>query len=198
MATSTPCASGFRDSAGGSFFAVGGTSASAPTFAAILALVNQYMGNTPPAGLAPVNPTLYRLPGKQPLRRSTMSRSGDNKVPCTSGTTNCPSGTTQSASPQVLATTRSQAWDQSSSALAEVAEALSPFSRFCFSLAPATIPAGTSTITTITTLTPNNGFTGTVNFSSPDADREQAARSVPRTVSGGSGTTTLTHPALRQ
>jgi len=57
----TSCAVGFRDSAGGNFSAVGGTSAAAPTFSAILALVNQFLGNTPPTGLAPVNPTLYGL-----------------------------------------------------------------------------------------------------------------------------------------
>lgn len=82
----TPCASGFRDSAGGSFFAVGGTSAAAPTFAAILALINQFVGNTPPKGLAPINPTLYEL---SPFYDITK---GDNMVPCTTGTTNCTAG----------------------------------------------------------------------------------------------------------
>jgi subtilase family serine protease len=90
----TPCASGFRDSVGGNFFAVGGTSAAAPTFSAILALVNQYVGNTPPTGLAPVNPTLYQFPGNTPAPFHDI-KSGNNKVPCSSGTTDCPSGTTQ-------------------------------------------------------------------------------------------------------
>jgi subtilase family serine protease len=82
----TPCASGFRDSAGGSFFAVGGTSASAPTFTALLALINQFVGNTPPKGLAPINPTLYQL---SPFYDVTQ---GDNMVPCTNGTTSCTAG----------------------------------------------------------------------------------------------------------
>ncbi len=56
----------FRDSAGGSFFAVGGTSAAAPTFSAILALVNQFLGSN---GMAPVNPTLYSLAASNPSPR---------------------------------------------------------------------------------------------------------------------------------
>jgi hypothetical protein len=86
----TPCASGFRDSVGGNFFAVGGTSAAAPTFSAILALVNQFLGST---GLAPVNPTLYSLAASNPSVFHDIT-TGDNKVPCTAGTTNCPTGTT--------------------------------------------------------------------------------------------------------
>src|SRR5215471_13002278 len=91
--SATSCSSGFRDGAGGSVDIVGGTSAAAPTFSAILALVNQYIGNTPPTGLAPLNPTLYQLPGNSPAPFHDIT-SGDNKVPCTSGKTNCPAGTT--------------------------------------------------------------------------------------------------------
>jgi subtilase family serine protease len=91
--SATSCSSGFRNGAGGSFDIVGGTSAAAPTFSAILALVNQYVGNTPPTGLAPINPTLYQLPGNSPAPFHDIT-SGDNKVPCTSGMTNCPAGTT--------------------------------------------------------------------------------------------------------
>lgn len=91
---STSCASGFRDSntttTGPSFTIVGGTSAAAPTFSAILALVNQYVGS---AGLAPLNPTLYALPGNSPAPFHDIT-TGDNKVPCTAPSTNCPTGTT--------------------------------------------------------------------------------------------------------
>jgi subtilase family serine protease len=92
--SATSCAVGFRESAGGNFSAVGGTSADAPTFAAILALVNQSLGNTPPAGLAPVNPRLYQLASSYPAAFNDV-KTGNNMVACTSGTTNCPSGTTQ-------------------------------------------------------------------------------------------------------
>ena len=88
------CTAGFRTGSGGNFTLVGGTSVAAPTFAGILALVNQYLGNVPPTGLAPLNPTLYQLPGNNPEPFHDVT-TGDNKVPCTSGTTNCPAGTTQ-------------------------------------------------------------------------------------------------------
>ena len=87
------CTNGFRD-ANGNLDAVGGTSAAAPTFSAVLALVNQYLGNTPPTGLAPINPTLYSLPGNLPAPFHDIT-SGNNKVPCTTGSTDCPTGTTQ-------------------------------------------------------------------------------------------------------
>jgi subtilase family serine protease len=92
--SATSCSVGFRESAGGVFSAVGGTSAAAPTFAAILALVNQSLGNAPPTGLAPVNPRLYQLASSYPAAFNDV-KTGNNMVACTSGTTNCPSGTTQ-------------------------------------------------------------------------------------------------------
>jgi subtilase family serine protease len=88
------CSSGFRTGVGGDFTIVGGTSAAAPTFTAILALVNQYLGNVPPVGLAPVNPTLYQLPGNIPAPFHDVT-TGSNIVPCTAPSTNCPTGTTQ-------------------------------------------------------------------------------------------------------
>jgi subtilase family serine protease len=94
---STSCATGFRDASTANgcpcFTGVGGTSAAAPTFAAILAIINQSQGNVPPAGLAPVNPRLYQLASNYPSSFHDVT-SGDNKVPCTSGTTDCPAGTT--------------------------------------------------------------------------------------------------------
>ena len=85
------CTSGFRTGAGGSFTIVGGTSAAAPTFSASLALVNEYMGNVPPTGLAPINPTLYELPGNNPEPFHDIT-TGNNIVPCTTGTPNCTGG----------------------------------------------------------------------------------------------------------
>ena len=83
---------GFRTGAGGTFTVVGGTSAAAPTVAAILALVNQSLGNTPPTGLAPVNPRLYQLSTSYPTDFNDVT-SGNNQVSCTSGTPNCSAGT---------------------------------------------------------------------------------------------------------
>jgi len=85
------CTSGFRTGAGGSFTVVGGTSAVAPTFTAIMALINQFVGNTPPKGLAPINPMLYSLYADNSTSGAFNDiTSGNNIVPCTSGTPNCP------------------------------------------------------------------------------------------------------------
>jgi hypothetical protein len=94
--TNGQCAAGFRSTAGGNFAVVGGTSAAAPTSSAIMALINQYLGNVPPTGLAPLNPTLYSLAVNNGTTGAFNDvQTGNNDVPCTSGTTNCPSGTTQ-------------------------------------------------------------------------------------------------------
>jgi len=85
------CTAGFRTGAGGNLTAVGGTSADAPTFAAILALINQFLG-TP--SLAPVNPTLYSVAASTPSAFHDI-KTGNNMVPCTAPSTNCPTGTTQ-------------------------------------------------------------------------------------------------------
>ncbi|HZC24287.1 MAG TPA: S53 family peptidase, partial [Candidatus Binatia bacterium] len=85
------CTNGFRDS-GSNLDVVGGTSAAAPTFTAILALINQFVGNTPPTGLAPVNPMLYKLAAGSPSSFHDVTL-GDNKVPCTTSTPNCTTGT---------------------------------------------------------------------------------------------------------
>jgi subtilase family serine protease len=85
------CTSGFRTGPGGGLTAVGGTSAGAPTFAAILALINQFLGSP---NLAPVNPTLYSVAASTPSAFHDI-KTGNNIVPCTAPSTNCPTGTTQ-------------------------------------------------------------------------------------------------------
>lgn len=82
------CTNGFRDS-NNNFSAVGGTSAGAPTFAGVLALLNQASGAN---GLGNVNPMLYSLAAGSGNVFHDIA-TGDNKVPCTSGTKNCPAGT---------------------------------------------------------------------------------------------------------
>lgn len=81
------CVNGFRD-ANNNFNAAGGTSFGAPTFAGIVAIIN---GATQSNGQGNINPTLYSLAGTSSFHDIT---SGNNKVPCTTGTPNCPSGTT--------------------------------------------------------------------------------------------------------
>ena len=84
------CSCGFRNSCTvsgnlGSFDVVGGTSASAPSFAGIVALINQKMG-TPQGN---VNPALYTLGYTNPRPFHDIVQ-GNNLVPCTIGTTGCP------------------------------------------------------------------------------------------------------------
>lgn len=70
--------------------AIGGTSAAAPNFAAMLAVVEQATGNT--AGLGNINPQLYALAASSTA--STVFHditSGNNKVNCTGGTLGCSS-----------------------------------------------------------------------------------------------------------
>ena len=73
----------------------GGTSAAAPVFAGILTLLNQYLvsnGIESQPGLGNVNPTLYALAnaGRGAFHDITV---GNNMVPCTVDTLNCPNGT---------------------------------------------------------------------------------------------------------
>jgi hypothetical protein len=87
-AIQTTCSVGFRDGAGGTLAVVGGTSAAAPTFSAILTLIEQDLGSS---GFGNINPSLYQFatlpPTTNPFHDITT---GSNIVPCTSGTPNCP------------------------------------------------------------------------------------------------------------
>lgn len=82
------CVNGFRSSAGG-LMVVGGTSVSAPTFAGIIALINQktnsLQGN--------INPILYSMAVTSPGAFHDIT-AGDNQVPCLRGTLDCASGGT--------------------------------------------------------------------------------------------------------
>jgi uncharacterized protein (TIGR03437 family) len=79
----------------GTAVTTGGTSASAPVFAGILALLNQYLvanGIQSQPGLGNVNQTLYRLAVARPGVFHDIT-AGNNIVPCQKGTLNCPDGT---------------------------------------------------------------------------------------------------------
>lgn len=78
------CTNGFRDSQ--SYLdTVGGTSASAPTFAAIVALLVQQTGSRQ----GNINPALYRLSYDSSDAFHDIT-SGNNIVPCKAGSPNCP------------------------------------------------------------------------------------------------------------
>ncbi|MEI9977743.1 MAG: protease pro-enzyme activation domain-containing protein [Edaphobacter sp.] len=84
------CTSGFVGS-GNLVNVFGGTSFVAPSFAGVLALVEQKLGNT--IGLGNVGPTLYGfLTGPTYTSVFHDITSGNNSVPCAQGTLNCPNG----------------------------------------------------------------------------------------------------------
>jgi subtilase family serine protease len=77
------CVNGYRGSDNG-LVTVGGTSADAPTFAAVVALINQMTGQRQ----GNVNSTLYRLA----VTNRTVFHDilqGGNQIPCRAGTPNC-------------------------------------------------------------------------------------------------------------
>lgn len=161
------CTAGFRTGAGGNLTAVGGTSAGAPTFAAILALINQFLG-TP--SLAPVNPTLYSVAASTPSAFHDI-KTGNNVVPCTAPSTNCPTGTTQ------IGFSAGVGYDEVTG-LGSVdgfalAQAMSTAPGF--TLAPTVgtyqVAQGASVTATVN-LTAFNGFTGQVTYTCTDSVSE--------------------------
>jgi subtilase family serine protease len=73
---------------------VGGTSAAAPSFAGMVAVLNQYLVENQvqaSAGLGNINPKLYSMAGAN-LAVFHDVTSGSNIVPCSSGTSGCSNG----------------------------------------------------------------------------------------------------------
>ena len=89
------CVNGFRDpntNPANGLTAAGGTSFGAPTFAGILTILNQATGS---AGQGNANPTLYAVAASTPSAFHDIT-TGNNIVPCGSGTPDCPTtGTLQ-------------------------------------------------------------------------------------------------------
>jgi subtilase family serine protease len=88
------CTSGFRDGSQ-NLSVVGGTSAGPPTFAAILALVDQSLiasGFESAPGLGPINPMLYKLAASSPPSFNDVptGTGSNNIVPCAKASPNCP------------------------------------------------------------------------------------------------------------
>ena len=79
------CVTGFVGS-DNKILLVGGTSVGAPVFAGLVGLINQA---TQAGGQGNVNPMLYQLSASTPSAFHDIT-SGDNKVPCTAKSPNCP------------------------------------------------------------------------------------------------------------
>src|SRR5215472_12895332 len=94
------------------FFSAGGTSASSPAFAGIMALIVQHQGGEPAGRQGNPNPVLYKIAQLETFATCNSSSftnplvpppagcafldvtKGNNSVPCTGGSLNCSSGTT--------------------------------------------------------------------------------------------------------
>ena len=191
---STSCATGFRDSSAtpGNFTVVGGTSAAAPTVSAVLAILNQYFAAAPGVGLAPVNATLYQFAASNPSVFHDVIK-GDNKVPCTSGTPNCPNGTTE------IGFSAGTGYDQvtglgsiDANALAQVWSVTIPsFTLAAGAFTPGSVSAGGTSTATVT-VAPLNGFTESVKLSCPNLPAGVTCSWNPSSVAGGNGTAQLT------
>jgi subtilase family serine protease len=80
----------------GAAIGVGGTSASAPSFAGMIALLNQYLLQNQvqaKSGVGNINPKLYGMAAAGAAGIFHDVTTGDNIVPCQVGTANCASGT---------------------------------------------------------------------------------------------------------
>jgi subtilase family serine protease len=161
------CTSGFRTGSGGNFTVVGGTSVGAPTFSAILALTNQFLGNTPPTGLAPINPVLYSVAAKTPSAFHDVT-TGNNIVPCTQGKPSCPA-----TAPFQFGFSAGTGYDQATG-LGSVdgfvlAQAMNSSPGFTLAATPSSYQvAQGATVTATVNLSPINGFTGTVTYTCND------------------------------
>ena len=82
--TGSSCATGIADAVDNNQSIIGGTSASAPVFAGIVTLLNQYLGSS--TGLGNVNPMLYSLAATPSNLAFNAVTTGDNTVYCSGGT----------------------------------------------------------------------------------------------------------------
>jgi len=150
------------------FSVIGGTSAGAPAFAGMLALIEQKLG----ASQGNINPTLYTLASNATTYASAFHdiTTGTNIVPCVTGTTNCTSGTlgfsTTSGYDQVTGLGSVDALNLANAFAASAAVSSKLYSTIATTYSP-TSPAINATVTFTSTVASSNGSTvpsGTVVF----------------------------------
>ena len=187
---------GYLAVSGGMNWIFSGTSAASPSFAGIVALLNQYLvsaGAQAQPGLGNINPALYRL------AQSTTSvfhdiTTGDNIVPCKLNSPNCQNGSMgYQAGPGYDLVTGLGSVD----AYQLVTQWNNPAGSTITTLtADSTSVTVTSTVKLTATVTAAAGSdtpSGTVSFNAADS----SLGSAPLTVSGGIATATLTLSAGR-
>ena len=179
---------------------IGGTSASAPVFAGMVALLNQYLGS---GGQGNINPTLYELAATPSNGIFHAITTGNNQVYCQANTPSNQPVSLQCPASGVLGFDASVADGTTgynlvtglgSIDLNNLAAALTSFAVSASALNPTSVAAGASVTTTITVAS-TNGFSGTVNFSCTGLPAGATCSFSPTTVTG-SGTTTMTIATL--
>lgn len=161
---------------------IGGTSASAPIFAGMIALMNQYLianGDITTAGLGNVNPKLYQIAASSSTGAFNKVNVGDNNVYCSPGTpTGMPSTVTCpttgvfgfSASSSDATTGYNLVTGLGSVDANKLAVALDG-TYVNFSVAPSqpsvSVTAGQSTSSTTITITPIKNYVGPATYSCP-------------------------------
>ncbi len=192
--TSTPfvCNSGFRDINDSDDVApTGGTSAGAPTFAGVLALLVQKTG----APLGNINQNLYTVAGAVPNAFHDIT-TGNNIVPCTAPTTRYPDPGCPTTAPFTFGYSAGTGYDQASGwgsiDAYNMVENWGADIQISSNPTSATLQPGSSTTATIT-VGSIRGFSGTVSFAcAVPSSLPGVTCSVPSTTVNTSGTTTLT------
>jgi subtilase family serine protease len=187
------CVNGFRDSSN-YVFVVGGTSAGAPSFAGVVALINQKYR----AGEGNINPTLYARGASSPIDFHDIT-SGTNIVPCAPGSKDCTDGSfgysAGTGYDQVTGLGSINAFNLA----ADWQNTDSDSPDFQLSVSPASVTVNRNSSTTATlTVTALNSFTGTVALSCtvPSAFASSDCAISPSSIST-SGTATVTIGTLK-
>ncbi|AXC14487.1 Multicopper oxidase [Acidisarcina polymorpha] len=176
----------------------GGTSAAAPSFAGVLALIEQKLGV--PQGLGNINPTLYTLAANPTTYASAFHdiTTGNNIVPCVPGTPTGPASATQCPSSGSFGYSAGTGYDQATglgsidgSNLATAFTSVATKAGTTTTVAVSANPAVGATVTLTATVTPNTGATtptGSVTFT---VDGTVLGAAVPLASGGASTTTTF-------
>jgi hypothetical protein len=190
--STSSCVSGITQAVDTYLSIIGGTSASAPVFAGIVTLLNQY---TSSSGQGNINPMLYQLAATAPAAFHDITIA-DNKVSCQPNTPTGQLASLLCPSSGVIGYNAGTGFD--------LATGLGSLDVNTFAVALASPPdftastpttslslfdgqSGTATIT----VTPKNNFTGSVSFACSGQPSGTSCSFSPTTVSG-SGTTTAT------
>jgi subtilase family serine protease len=190
--STSSCSSGIQTAVDTNLSLIGGTSASAPVFAGIVTLLNQY---TSSAGQGNINPSLYQLAATAPSGFHDVT-TGDNKVYCEVGTPAgqlasliCPSTGVigYSASTGFDLTTGLGSMDVNNFAIALHSPPDFTASSTTTSLNVFAGQSGTATIT----VAPVNNFTGSVSFGCSGLPSGSSCSFSPSTVTPPGTTTTM-------